>query len=259
MIRGCYLGAVQTPRPCTGERRDRMLGGHRRPNDGCRWHHRSENAMTRNREDIVAAAFAAAGPGVSFDPIRTLALLFLIDRVVSERIGGPFFQFGPHRYGPHDGAVYDTLDKMTANGEAHVDSSGSRHRYRLSEAGHRRGEVELASFPDPVADYVERVARWVRLMPYRPMLAAIYREYPEMAVNSVIPPPIRASRTRHPRLRSFLQGMVRAFDLMGVLGDPRPYLRRSRTNGAAIHRAWRAVGESLENAMVRIGESERLW
>ena len=215
--------------------------------------------MTRSREDIVAAAFAAAGPGVAFDPIRVQKLLFLIDREVSERIGGPFFQFEPQRHGPHDGAVYDAIDKMTAKGEAQVDSSGPRLHYRLSETGRRRGEEELASLPDPMANYVERVVRWIRLMPYRPMLAAIYRQYPDMAENSVIQPPIRASRTQHPRRRSFVQGMVRAFDLMGVLGDPRPYPVRYRTDGSAIHSAWRAVGESLENAMVRIGESERLW
>ncbi len=56
--------------------------------------------MKRNRGDILAAAFAAAGPGAAFDPIRVQKLLFLIDREVTERIGGPFFHFRPYHYGP---------------------------------------------------------------------------------------------------------------------------------------------------------------
>ena len=58
--------------------------------------------MMRNHDDIVAAAFAATEPGTKFDPLRAQKLLFLIDQVVSERIGGPFFDFRPYLYGPFD-------------------------------------------------------------------------------------------------------------------------------------------------------------
>ena len=45
--------------------------------------------MKRNREDILAAAFAAAGSGAVFDPIQLQVLLFLIDRSVPNSICGP--------------------------------------------------------------------------------------------------------------------------------------------------------------------------
>ena len=108
----------------------------------------------RNREEIVAAAFAAAGPGASFDLIRVQKLLFLIDRVVSERIGGPFFHFQPYHYGPFDRAIYDVIEEMAAGGDVQINTSGAYPRYSLTQVGYRRGRETLASFPIPVADYL---------------------------------------------------------------------------------------------------------
>ena len=68
--------------------------------------------MKRNREDIIVAAAAAAGPGAWFDPIQLQHLLFLIDGTVSHRIGGPFFRFEPHDYGPFDGAIHGVIRGM---------------------------------------------------------------------------------------------------------------------------------------------------
>lgn len=80
--------------------------------------------MTRNRDDIVAAAFAAAGPKLEFDPLRAQKLLFLIDQVVSGRIGGPFFNFRPYLYDPFDRVVYDAIQNLVAAGYAQTDTAG---------------------------------------------------------------------------------------------------------------------------------------
>ena len=213
--------------------------------------------MIRNRHDIVAAAFAAAGPGAEFDPLRAQKLLFLIDRVVSQRIGGPFFDFRPYLYGPFDRAVYDVIRKLVAVGHAQTDASGPHHRHLLTDAGYRHGVAVLGSFPDPVADYVERAAAWVLLVPYRRMLAAIYREYPEMAVKSVVGDlgGDRPGPKRHP----FVRGMASAFDLMGTTRRPLDSDDGPGSDAAAIRDDWRAVGADLEDAMVRFGETEGIW
>lgn len=213
--------------------------------------------MTRDREEIVAAAFAAAGLGASFDPIRVQKLLFLIDRVVSERIGGPFFHFQPYHYGPFDRAIYSVIGAMVAAGDVQVNASGAYPRYSLTQAGYRRGESTLASFPAPVADYFERAARWVRLVPYRRMLAAIYREYPEMAENSVVR---HFGAGRHASTESpLIRGMTRAFDLTGTMYRAPDSEVGLQSDADAIHDDWRAVGEDIEEAMVRFGESECVW
>ena len=95
----------------------------------------------------------------------------------------------------------------------------------------------LAVFPEEVADYFQRAARWVRLMPYRQMLAAIYRQYPDMAVNSVV----RHLGLERPTRRQspFTRGMTSAFDITGTMHrspdrrlvwNPKP--RQSEIRGA---------------------------
>ncbi len=209
------------------------------------------------RADIVAAAFAAADEGASFDPLRIQKLLFLIDREGSDPIGGPFFDFRPYRYGPFDRAIYGVVDQMLAAGSLWADTSGPYPRYRLSARGRREGEEILASLPKSIADYFGRVARWVRLMPYRQMLAAIYREYPEMASGSVV----RELATKHPapRRNPFVRGMRRAFDITGGMYGPRGSDAGVESDSEAIRDIWRTVGRDIENAMVRFGEGARLW
>ena len=213
--------------------------------------------MKRNRRDIVAAAFAAAGQGAAYNPIRVQKLLFLIDRVVSARIGGPFFDFQPSTYGPFDGAVYDVISEMAAAGHALIDESDRYPRYLLTEAGRAKGEAVLAFFDPPVADYFSRAARWARLMPYRRMLAAMRRAYPEMVENSGVRDRggERSIRPGNP----FLRGVASAFDLTGSMFRSPGHRVGPASDAAAIRDIWRDVGESVENAMVGFGESERLW
>ena len=213
--------------------------------------------MKRNREEIVAAAFAAAGSGASFDPIRVQKLLFLIDREVAERIGGPFFHFQPYNYGPFDRAIYGVIEAMAEGGDVEVNTLGAYPRYSLTEAGYRRGKATLATFPVPVADYFGRVAQWIRLMPYRPVLAAIYREYPEMAENSVVR---HLGARRHTSRESpFIRGVTGAFDLTGTMYRTPDSEVGLESDADALRDAWRAVGDDIEEAMVQFGESECAW
>lgn len=213
--------------------------------------------MAWDRSDIVTASFAAGGPGAAFDPIRVQKLLFLVDREVSERVGGPYFDFRPYHYGPFDPAVYRVLDDLAAAGVLWTDSSGRYPRYLLTETGYRRGMAVLERLPDVVATYMGSAARWVRLTPYRLMLSAIYRRYPETAVNSVVGHlgPSRREETERP----FVRGMARAFDFTGTSHRTQDPGSGPGSDADAIHDAWRAVGEELEDAMASFGDSEHLW
>lgn len=206
--------------------------------------------MTRNRDDIVAAAFAAAGPKLEFDPLRAQKLLFLIDQVVSGRIGGPFFNFRPYLYDPFDRVVYDAIQNLVAAGYAQTDTAGPYQRHVLTDIGYRHGVTVLGSLPNPVADYFGRTAMWVLLVPYRWMLAAIYREYPEMASNSVVQD-LENSPERGEQ--AFVRGMASAFDLMGTMNRLFDSADGFQSDADAIRNGWRAVSADLEGAMVEFG------
>ncbi|MDE0103546.1 MAG: hypothetical protein OXN89_14315 [Bryobacterales bacterium] len=213
--------------------------------------------MAWNRLEIVTASFAAGGPAVAFDPIRVQKLLFLVDREVSGRIGGPYFDFRPYRYGPFDAAVYRVLGELERTGHVWINVSGRYHRYLLTDSGERRGLSVLDHLPDPVETYMRKAARWVRLTPYRRMLSAIYRRYPETAINSVVghlgPPGHKEAQS------PFVRGMARAFDVAGTSNRTSDSRKPARSDEDAIHDAWRTVGEELEDAMTRFGRTEHLW
>jgi len=209
------------------------------------------------REEIVAAAFAAAGLGASLDPIRVQKLLFLIDRVVSEQIGGPFFHFQPYHYGPFDRAVYSVISGMSATGHIRIDESGDYNRYFLTKSGVQLGTSTLATLSAPVADYFRRAAQWIRVIPYRSMLAAIYREYPEMATKSVVGHLGMERKTT--RENAFIRGITQAFDLTGMMYRTPDAEIGLQSEADALHGDWRAVGEDIEQAMVQLGKSACIW
>ena len=209
------------------------------------------------RGEYILAALAAAGPGAALDLIRVQVLLFLIDRSVSDRIGGPFFHFRPYVYGPFDRAIHDVIQEVVADGHARIDMSLPCERYGLTEAGRKQGETALGSLPDPVADYFARAARWARLMPYRHMLVAIYRRFPDMAVNSVARQLGFEHRPR--RQNPFIRGMARMFDITGTMFRSPDSAVGLESDVEAIRDTWRSVGRDLEDSMVEFGESERFW
>ena len=218
---------------------------------------RSRLPMTWVRSDIVVASFAAAGRGTAFDPVRAQKLLFLVDREVSERIGGPYFDFQPYHYGPFDADVYSALEGLATSEDVRIDGSARCPRYSLTAIGYRRGRAVLEGLPHPVAKYIRNAARWIRLTPYRRILSALYRRYPDMAVNRVVGHWTRPRRNEPGS--PFVHGMARAFDFRGLSGRARDSGRISRSDTDAIRDAWRAVGEELEGAMAGFGDSEHLW
>jgi uncharacterized protein len=137
------------------------------------------------RQNLVLAALAAGGENASYWPVQVQKLLFLIDREASALVDGPHFDFRPYDYGPFDRAVYVGLESLSTQGLVEVQSTGRYRIYSLSPDGYRRGVTHLRGFGDATRLYIERAARWVRSLSFQQLVAAIYKHYPDMKVNSV--------------------------------------------------------------------------
>lgn len=205
--------------------------------------------MTRNQS--VLAAMSAGGPSASFDPVQMQKYLFLIDREIPEWVGGPHFRFQPFDYGPFDKDVYSVLDSLAQEQHVQIDNTGQYRRYSLTDSGLGRGRSAMDNLPESVVRYLIDLSRWVRCLSFRQLLAAIYQNYPDMAVNSVIPD-VTALRPRPGKLYptpSFSAGLARVFDFMGTLDEYRPGWRDSHHDALAIDDDWAAVGDDLRMAM----------
>ena len=196
-------------------------------------------------------AMAAGGRGTLFEPVRIQKLLFLIDREAPGLFGGPHFDFRPHRFGPFDRSVYDELEALSQGGAVRIEVRPSRRTYALTAQGFARGAAVLKELPPEARRYLADLTRWVLALGFGRLLAAIYRRYPEMAVNSVAPEVVdRFARVSLPLPeRPFLEGVASAFDLTGALHEPPRRATGFRRDGEALASDWRAVGDDLRAAM----------
>ena len=206
------------------------------------------------RDDVVLAGMAAAGPGIKFDAVQVQKLFFLIDREIPRLIDGPHFDFRPHHYGPFDRAVYDVLDSLLESSDASVDASYRYPLYSLTASGTQKGDRCLAEMHGKASRYMKEASNWIVTTPFHALLAGIYRQYPDMARNSVVPhlaKPYARAAFRYP-MPSFASGMARALDLFGTLDDFETTIGDPEMDALATYQDWRAVGEDIEAAMATV-------
>jgi len=138
-----------------------------------------------NRPQLVLAALASAGPSVAFTPVQVQKIFFLLDRRGSTALGGPHFDFEPYDYGPFDQAVYHELDALQLIDLVQVDVDRRYRTYRLTSRGFIEGSAALAKIAAPVQNFIRQTVLWVGSLRFDQLVAAIYREYPEMKARSI--------------------------------------------------------------------------
>jgi uncharacterized protein len=138
-----------------------------------------------NRPYLLLATLATAPGGTQFTPVQVQKIFFLLDRGAANLLGGPHFDFQPYDYGPFDHAVYHELDSMQRGGLVQIDTGGRYRTYGLTTKGYDQGRQLLAGFAPAVQEYICRTVEWVRNLRFDQLVAAIYREYPEMKAKSI--------------------------------------------------------------------------
>lgn len=210
------------------------------------------------RAEIVLAAMAAGGRGMSYDGLRMQKLLFLIDAEIPELVEGPHFEFAAYNYGPFDKNVYAVLGDLDRRGQvSQRQENGSTH-YSLTPEGYAEGWRVVETLSPEARRFLERAAEWLRLSTFRRILTVIYRKYPEMAQNSIVPE-LKAPSFRVAHrfvLPSFLSGVSRIFDFTGSLDPPIYHEPPEQADAMAIRQDWEAVGDDLEHALAAFGPLE---
>lgn len=135
--------------------------------------------------DLLLIALAA-GEKSEHTPVQIQKLMFLVEQNVSNRIGGPFFEFRPYDYGPFDSSIYELLRQLEADGLASASiSNRGWKRHSLTDAGIIKAAELSKNVDAPVMDYIKEVSKFVRTLSFADLVSSIYKAYPEMKVNSV--------------------------------------------------------------------------
>lgn len=135
----------------------------------------------------IEIMLAALGSGVheEFSPVHLQKMMFLIDRNVSKRLGGPFFDFKPYDYGPFDANVYSEFSVLAMNELGDSVGHGRDRRYRLNDEGRARAHEVLEKIAPETRRYIHQVAEFVQRASFTTLVSSIYKQYPEMKANSV--------------------------------------------------------------------------
>lgn len=66
-----------------------------------------------------------------------------------------------------------------------IDSGGRYRHYSLTPYGFTKGQQILDGLPVGTQKFLRDTAKWVRALRFDQLVAAIYRQYPDMKVNSI--------------------------------------------------------------------------
>lgn len=127
----------------------------------------------------------AASNAPTYSPIQIQKLFFLIDRNISDLVGGPFFDFQPYLYGPYDSDLYEELDRLTIDGLVKRTVSGRLRSYTITESGSSIGKTLLSSMNPHAREYMTNATQFVQTLTFKQLVTAIYKAYPDMKVNSI--------------------------------------------------------------------------
>jgi len=137
-----------------------------------------------SRQELILAALSTARGG-SFSPVEIQKMFFLIDKNIPEEVCGPHFDFKPWNYGPFDKSVYFEMNKLSDEGLVNIEHFGRLRSYKNSIEGQSKGEELFSQLSEKAKKYIADISYFVRKCTFSQLVTAIYRDYPEMKVNSV--------------------------------------------------------------------------
>jgi hypothetical protein len=137
------------------------------------------------KRELILAALSANGIN-EHTPVQIQKLLFLIDKNIGHQLGGPIFNFQPYDYGPFDASIYSELRQLQSEGlVSSIPTPNGWEVYYLTSSGYEIGRNIFPMLHPNLASYISELSRFVRSLSFGELVSAIYREYPEMKVNSV--------------------------------------------------------------------------
>lgn len=138
-----------------------------------------------NKLDLLLTALAA-GDKSEYTPVQIQKLMFLLDKNISNRIGGPFYNFRPYDYGPFDASIYEDLRELERQGFISTSPSNRGWKiHQLTDLGLVKANEFTAQIDQSIFNYFKDVSKFVRSLSFADLVSSIYKAYPEMKVNSI--------------------------------------------------------------------------
>lgn len=139
-------------------------------------------------KDWTLLVVAAAQPR-PLQPVHLQKSLFLLERKLTpkELQVKRFYRFEAYDYGPFCPEVYLHAEALRDEGLVNIEQPAfqSYRLYSTTEAGTARAGDLRQQLEQEVRTYLDRLVDWACSLSFKQLVSAIYREFPDMKVNSV--------------------------------------------------------------------------
>lgn len=138
------------------------------------------------KEDLILAVLSAGGDS-KYTPVQIQKVFFLVDKLIGEKIGGPYFKFVPYHYGPFDKSIYSDLDELRDKDLVTINNRplSSLKTFSLTQKGIELGQDNLKKLGEKEMAYIKKLNEYVRTLSFSQLVSSIYKAFPEMKKNSI--------------------------------------------------------------------------
>ncbi len=146
-----------------------------------------DSRITLRQKTLIL--FLAAGNEDKIDPIRIMKGLFLFAKKTPDDwlSTDARYEFVPYSYGPCSFQIYSDIDGLISRGlvsEEQIQDQSWKY-YSVTDKGREIAQESRKEIHSDAVGFLERIREFVSSVSFRNLLAVIYREYPDYAVNSV--------------------------------------------------------------------------
>ena len=134
-----------------------------------------------DKKDFVLNVFSLLPDNHPYlSPIKVQKLFFLIEK----RLGkdGTYFNFQPYLYGPYDSNLKAVITELVKDEKMEIEKHNNLSLYKIVKRANTDNFLTKAE-----RDYIQcTLIPFVLQKSFRELCFAIYNEFPEMKVNSVL-------------------------------------------------------------------------
>jgi DNA-binding PadR family transcriptional regulator len=133
--------------------------------------------------------FLDSGSPKELDPIKIMKGLFLVSKEAPQEWikQQDRYDFTPYYYGPCSFQIYSDLARLEEFGYIiSIEVQGQSWKYyALTREGKERIKKFIIEVNPNLLKYLEKIREFVTILPFRNLLAVIYKRYPHYSTKSV--------------------------------------------------------------------------
>jgi len=124
----------------------------------------------------------------TLSPVQLQKSLFLLKYMNPDTFSNNFYNFIPYHYGPFCLQIYEDADFLKSKNLININTNiiGRWKIYSINDKGLKYVDILKKKIKPEVYDYALEIVEWIKSKSFSQLISAIYKQFPEFKVNSVL-------------------------------------------------------------------------